>query len=417
MKILLISVGTRGDVEPFIAIGELLQNRGHEIVYCFPEQLGELVNEKNTFYPLNREFLEMLDSPEGRMIMGAKMGLVKRIKSFFKLYKNGMKVNKLIVQEQFDAIEEEQPDIIIYHPKCNYPLLYGKKYGRKTVMVSPVPYVLHYVEGRAHVGVAGDYGPWINKLTYRAINFAYSKTIADASKQLNERRPRKKIGKDLRDEPFLYSVSPSLFTANPDWPEHVQVLGYHQRQSMSAESLNSDVDSFLNKYEKVMLLSFGSMINPLPEQTTRILLTALNNLNIPTLVILGSGGLLKLDEFAENPLFHFEASIPYNLILPRIHSVIHHGGSGTTHMALKYGCSSMIIPHIFDQHGWNSLAFTKGCGPKGPAVSKLSKRKLESLIQDLFTNPVYKQNAEQLGASMQKEDLADELCDFILADV
>jgi UDP:flavonoid glycosyltransferase YjiC (YdhE family) len=45
MKIILLSIGTRGDMEPFLAIGELLKERGHQVICAFPGQFRELAED------------------------------------------------------------------------------------------------------------------------------------------------------------------------------------------------------------------------------------------------------------------------------------------------------------------------------------------------------------------------------------
>ena len=92
-----------------------------------------------------------------------------------------------------------------------------------------------------------------------------------------------------------------------------------------------------------------------------------------------------------------------------MYGVVHHGGSGTTHVALKYGCVSMIIPHIIDQYLWNDLLCSLGVGPKGIAINKITKENLEPKILDLIRNPSYKANALRLSGEMREENLRDEL--------
>lgn len=45
MKVLITSIGTRGDMEPFLAIAELLKNKGHEVTCLFPDQFKPLVGD------------------------------------------------------------------------------------------------------------------------------------------------------------------------------------------------------------------------------------------------------------------------------------------------------------------------------------------------------------------------------------
>lgn len=92
-----------------------------------------------------------------------------------------------------------------------------------------------------------------------------------------------------------------------------------------------------------------------------------------------------------------------------MYAIVHHGGSGTTHMAMKYGCASLIVPHIIDQFMWNDLLSKKGAGPKGPSISKMSMATLENKIVDLWNNPSYKTKAEEIAQEMSKEDFREEV--------
>ncbi|MCB0631810.1 MAG: glycosyltransferase, partial [Lewinella sp.] len=105
--------------------------------------------------------------------------------------------------------------------------------------------------------------------------------------------------------------------------------------------------------------------------------------------------------------------IPYDWALPKIYGIIHHGGSGTTHMGLKHGCATMIIPHIIDQFVWNNLVAEQGAGPKGIRVDKLNTGDLEPKVLDLFNNTRYKHKAEEMARSMAAENYSELLYRFI----
>ena len=155
------------------------------------------------------------------------------------------------------------------------------------------------------------------------------------------------------------------------------------------------------------------MSNPEPEEKTKIFLDILQKHQIPAIINTASGGLIKPAEHNSN-LIHFVNHIPYDWALPKIYGIIHHGGSGTTHMALKYSCSSMIIPHIIDQYLWNNILSRLGVGPKGMPINKLTKQKLEPKILDLFQNQSYKTKALQVSNQMQNEDFRESLYKSII---
>jgi len=89
------------------------------------------------------------------------------------------------------------------------------------------------------------------------------------------------------------------------------------------------------------------MLNPEPEIKTKTIIEIFERNSIPAIINTASGGLVRPEKF-DSQLIHFVAQIPYNWIFPKMYGVIHHGGSGTTHLALKHGCATMIIPHIID---------------------------------------------------------------------
>ena len=93
---------------------------------------------------------------------------------------------------------------------------------------------------------------------------------------------------------------------------------------------------------------------------------------------------------------------------------MHHGGSGTTHTGLKYGCPTLIIPHIFDQFTWNKIISDNGLGPKGIQITKINENNLEPKILELFNNPHFKEKAEEISNQIKKEDLEEELYWFII---
>jgi UDP:flavonoid glycosyltransferase YjiC (YdhE family) len=150
------------------------------------------------------------------------------------------------------------------------------------------------------------------------------------------------------------------------------------------------------------------MVNLEPAEKTKIIIDILEQYRIPAIINTARGGLVEPTEY-DTDLILFVSEIPYDKIFPKMYAVIHHGGSGTTHTALKYGCSSMIIPHILDQYLWNNLISNLGVGPKGVAINKITKQKLGPGILDLFNNQSYKTKAMQVAEEMTKEDFREEL--------
>lgn len=414
MKILLTSIGTRGDMEPFLAIGELLKSHGHEIICLFPEQFKSLAEDSDMkFSSLGSEFIEMLESDIGKYALGGGGTKWKKIIAYIKLAKIQSKNNKLMLQRQKQTIEQEKPDRIVHNGKVMYPVLWEVENQRKTIFVSPVPY-LHYVKGYTHLAFNSNYGALLNKLTYQLADWGLLKTIMSSRAGLNKSDiSRRQIKNVLENHKIIYTISPQLFERPDYWKDNLKVLGYHERDKTINWQPNNALLSFLERHPKSMFITFGSMINPEPEEKTKIILTILERNSIPAIINTAGGGLIE-PEFYDNDLVHFVSGIPYDWIFPKVYAVIHHGGSGTTHMALKYGCASMVIPHIIDQFIWNDIVFEKGAGPKGIKISEINEENLEPKILELISNPEFKVNAKKIASMLQAEDFTKELVDTII---
>lgn len=155
------------------------------------------------------------------------------------------------------------------------------------------------------------------------------------------------------------------------------------------------------------------MLNPEPELKTKRILEILERNKIPAVINTADGGLIKPDNFSSE-LIYFVSQIPYDWIFPKMYAVIHHGGSGTTHLAIKYGCAAMIIPHFIDQFGWDRMISDIGVGPKGVKISRITNKKFELKVLELFNNRSYKEKSEKIGNQMKKEDFKDELYNTII---
>jgi UDP:flavonoid glycosyltransferase YjiC (YdhE family) len=414
MKILLTSIGTRGDIEPFLALGELLAGKGHQVLFSFPEQFAAIVPDSACFYPLSPKVIELIESDEGRALMG-KASLWKKIKSLLYLYREGQKMNKELIVQQFEAVNAENPDLIIHNVKCSYPTLWGLEHSKPTILLSPVPYFMHYVKGHAHIGFNKNLGEVLNKLTYRISNYGLIKTIYDGQKWLPQKYeyPKSVIREQLMAKKIVFSISPVLFPRPDYWPNNAQVLGFHERDKLMQWQPDKPLEDFLSQHDKIVFLTFGSMVNSKPEETSKMLYESLKELGIPTIVNTASGGLVELPKFKAEEKFHFVQSIPYEWIFKRVYAVIHHGGSGTTHTTIKYGCVSLILPHIIDQFGWNHLVKKLGVGPEGISINKLTAVNVKGLIRSLYYEEGYKTKAEELAAAMRTEKMEDNLMAFI----
>lgn len=349
--------------------------------------------------------------------MGGKGGFFKKLKAYIRLYKEGVIINKELVRIQYDLIESEQPDRIIYNGKSSYPILWEINNPGKTFLVSPIPCLIHPVWELPHVGFKGDYGKFLNKLTYKLATYRLIQNVKSTTKPY--RKFNNISGGDLKEsllkQKLVYAISPSIFPKPHYWPENAKILGYHERVKTNHWEPSPELNEFLKKNPKCLFATFGSMLNDEPEQKTKIFMEVAKDLDIPLIINTAAGGFIEPKDY-DKEQFHFLSRIPYDWIFPKIHGVIHHGGSGTTHLAMKYGCASMIIPHIIDQFLWNDILSNAGVGPKGMQVTKLKASNLKSKMKDLYDNSTYRTSAKGMKSKIEGEGgMKQQLVDFFTA--
>jgi UDP:flavonoid glycosyltransferase YjiC (YdhE family) len=407
MKALLFSLGTRGDIEPFLAFAQHIKKSGHTVICAFPVQFQDFVQDLGfDFRGLSEKFLELLEGEKAKLILGGQGNIFKKMNALIWMIRVSQSMQKEVMIQQHDIVDEEKPDIIIYNQKCLYPMVWGMGNPGKTTLLSPLPCTIHEFTSHAALGMGGDHGKFLNRLTYRFSNFFLFQTIKSATKKYHKELGLKlRVGQIkeylLRTERMIYTISPSLFERPVYWPQNVQIVGHYERYREDGWRLEKDLEKFIDQQNNIVFITFGSMTNPEPAQKTSEILSVLAKLHIPAIINTASGGLVRPESYPDH--VYFTENIPYSHIFPKVYAVIHHGGSGTTHTAVKHGCANMIIPHILDQHVWNDIIFQQGLGPKGFPVKKLTAKRLEEKLHQLLDNPAYKDRAMELAGKMQKE--------------
>lgn len=418
MKAILFSLGTRGDIEPFLAIGEKLKKKGYDVLCAFPAQFQKLVDESRyEFYGLSEKFLELIEGEKAKIVLGGKGNIFQKIGALIWMIKVSQSMQKEVITQQHDLIELKQPDIIVYNQKCVYPMLWGIVNPRKTTLLSPLPCTIHETGRHASLGMGSDLGVKLNRFTYRFSNFFLFKTIKSSTKRYHKELGIK-VGSlvikkhILAEEEMIYTISPSLFPKPSDWSDNVHIVGYHENEADLNWKPSKELEDFISKYDKILFITFGSMTNPSPEQKTKEILMVLAEHKIPAIINTASGGLVKVQDYPHHVLFL--DTVPYNWILPKMYAAVHHGGSGTAHTAIKYGCASMIVPHILDQYIWNDILSDLKVGPKGMSIKKFSAKRFEKGVLDLLNKKEYKENAIEIGNVMLNENYDDYLLKVIL---
>lgn len=415
MKALFLSIGTRGDMEPFLAMALLFRKRGWNVRCGMPAQFEKLAQDQDLpFSPFDPRFIDLIDGKEGRDIMGQKGSIPQRILTYFRLAKKSLALQGPMIREQHAMIKEEEPDLVVYHGKCIYPVIWGMHNPGKTVMMSAMPCIMHEVAEHPNVGMPIHWGRRFNLWTYKFYNNIFASIARRMCRYVPKAEVDKKLMKKanikdfvLNRQPYFYSISPAVFPRPNHWPNHVQITGFRELPKAQDYLPSRSITDFLDHHKKVLFISFGSMVNNNPKGKTEAIISILKKHEIPAIINTSWGG---LDESVAHPNHVlFVQNIPYDWLFDKVYAVIHHGGSGTTHTGLKNGCATLVIPHIVDQFFWNKTIANIGAGPLGIPIKKLNAQNLEEKLLDLWLNRDYKTKAEQIARQMANEDFEEEI--------
>ena len=391
-KNLLISLGSRGDMEPFLALGEELLSAGEEVAFCFPAQFEPLAREVSpNFFPMTPAFVELLNHPDVKRITGQVGSGWKRLRTIFKLLRSTKPIQQQLIKDQKSAIDLYAPDKVIFHIKCVYPVVAALRDHQEVALLSPVPCLLHAVANEPAIGFGEPKSVWWNTFTYALSNYALIKqAILGYGNPVLKRMGIAPLKKKevhhflLKELPVEFAIDEGLFPRPGNWPEHVTITGFRERNKSKHWAPSAALLNFLEKYPKPLYVGFGSMINSRPKEIGQDVLEVTAALNQPVLINTSWGG-IEIEGTLPDHAF-MVSDIPYDWLFDKVSGVVHHGGSGTTHSALRCKRNQLIIPHIGDQFLWNRLVHKAGFGPLGFPIKKWSKEKFRAALEALREN-------------------------------
>jgi UDP:flavonoid glycosyltransferase YjiC (YdhE family) len=109
-------------------------------------------------------------------------------------------------------------------------------------------------------------------------------------------------------------------------------------------------------------------------------------------------------EFSNSDDIFFITKYPHLKLFPKMATVIHHGGAGTTASSAISGVPQIIVPHVLDQFYWGHQIYQSNLGPKPISRFKLTSKKLAAAIQECLANERIRQNARDAARMIRRQD-------------
>lgn len=427
-KIIIVAVGTRGDVQPYLALAVELKKRGHEIVLMAPCGFQSFIESNGITYGyMNNFILDMLESPAGKQAMHGGISFFSFIKSAIKLWKDGVRIANETMEDLWKLSQTFSPDLIVYHPKGGYAVDIAEKLEIPCIMASPLPLLVPTVKfpamGMPDWPLGSAYRRWSYTVVYQGYK-SFDKLRAKFRKETLSLPPlpkkRTPISKsDGSPIPVLHAYSSELIPHPEDWPDTSYTTGYWFLEDDVSDDIPQDLIDFINAGDPPVCVGFGSMSGKDPAKSTRIIIDALRECGLRAVLISSFGGLhwdSKSDDSEANDIFHIQ-SIPHDWLFPRVSMVVHHGGAGTTAATIKAGKPSIVCPFIIDQPFWGRKLAKRGVGTKIIPHKKLTVKKLVKAFNTITSSASYHQKSSQLGERIRLEkgvqkaaEIIEEIC-------
>jgi vancomycin aglycone glucosyltransferase len=334
MRSLLSVVGTRGDVQPVIALALSVRELGHEVRLCVPPNFVE-----------QAQGLGFAATPVGIEMRAPRAGTPPQPLPD-------------LITDQFDTVGAAANgcDVILGANAHQYA-------ARSIAELRGIPYVNAVYAPTALP--AGDNTRVWNQRSLERVNANRARLglspIEDVLRHVVTDHPWLAADATLAPSP---SIPGMVITQTGAW-----ILA-------DASPLPSDLEAFLEAGQPPVYLGFGSM--PAAEATSRTLIEAARAAGRRAIVSQGWAGLGLIDQAADCIVI---GDINHQALFPRVAAVVHHGGAGTTLAAARAGAPQVVVPMFGDQPFWASRVCELGIGTSVP-IAELTADLLASALHD-----------------------------------
>jgi sterol 3beta-glucosyltransferase len=397
VNVVVLTLGTRGDVQPYVALGAGLKQAGHEVTLVTAKGFDELVAGMGLRYvSLGLDLLELARSPEGKAALRSARGALRLVRQLMPAWR------QMLVDEWEAA---RGADAVVYHPKAFGGYHIAEALDVPGFLALPVPALSPTRAFPTPVLPLPNLGGPLNRLSY---GLFFRSSTAPYRHMINRWRehtlglgPLSLLASELeRDgEPVtkLYCCSPHVVPVPADWDKSSVLTGYWFLNQGSGWKPLEELAAFLKEGSPPVYIGFGSTA-PDPEGSRAAALAVLKGLGLRGVLATGRSGM------AGPQVIEIEEA-PHDWLFPRMSAVVHHGGAGTTAEGLRAGKPTAVIPsNLGDQLFWGRRVHALGVGPKPVPQKKLTTERLAAALRAVTENKRMRGLAEELGERLRAEN-------------
>ncbi|KAF9970576.1 Sterol 3-beta-glucosyltransferase [Actinomortierella ambigua] len=414
LHITCLTIGSRGDVQPYIALCKRFMQDGHT---C---RIATHAEYKDWIEGHGIEFGLVGGDPGELIELCVENGMFTV--SFFR---EGMKRFRGWLDELMLTAWQacQNTDVLIESPSAMAGIHIAERLDIPYFRAFPFPWTRTRAFPHPFAVPEHKLGRGYNYMTYVMIEQVFWKGIAG---QINRWR-RKTLGlpptslerMEAHRVPFLYAWSPHVLPAPIDWSTWIHVTGYWFLDNPDHHwSPPEDLMAFLkaDPNKKPVYIGFGSMVVADPDEMTRTIIDAVVKSGVRAIISKGwsdrvtphaegqqaQGAVKKEADRIEIPdSVYMIKSVPHDWLFPQLAGVVHHGGAGTVAAGLRAGVPTVIKPFFGDQFFWAQRVEEAGVGVW---CHDLTVRKLTAALTAITTDEKMIKRAQMMGEKIRSED-------------
>ena len=378
MKIACVIVGTRGDVQPMIALATGLIKRGHEVIICAPSENEQLARTNNCqFVAFGPEIKKSIKENPERQTGGVAV-------------KISPGQGKKMIGDQINSLPEKIKGVDLV---LGAGIVMGVQTAADILKV-PYRFVAFYP---VILGTTKD-DPFKNRLM-----FGFGRTMINLMMKgfINKQRakyglpPIKDCWKHWMGENVIIACDRELNEARDGTAFAFTKTGFMLLPSKNG--LPDNVETFLTSGKPPVYIGFGS--NPImnPEKYTAMF-EQVRDTSGQRLII--SKGWAEFPESNASNLLYVD-EIPFELLFPRLAAIVYHGGTGTMAAASRAGIPQAAFPFMGDQFDNRKQIVNLGLGPNTCDFKQISAEAISSAITDCISNDTYKKTAGEISQRLK----------------
>ena len=363
MRIVIIATGSRGDVEPYVALGKGLQAAGHVVRLVTHRDFESLaVAHGVEFWPVEGSVQDVAQSMAELIEKGNFLAILSQMGKEAQRGALALASASLAACQGMDLIVAGLGGMFV-------GVAIGEKLGIPLVQAYYIP----FTPTRAYPAFVVPKPPALlgtlpNRPSYQIarqmIWQAFRSADAAARRKVLDMPPAPFFGPfdaaPMRGQPILYGYSPAVIPPPADWGADVHVTGYWFLDPAEDWTPDAALAEFLAAGPSPVFVGFGSMSSRNPEATAGLILDALTRTGQRGIIHAGWSGLQKSN--LPGSVMTVDG-VPFAWLFPRVVAVVHHGGAGTTSAGLRAGVPSVVVPFFGDQPFWGQRVADLGVGP------------------------------------------------------